>query len=110
MFKTFTLTAAAALTALTAIPAAADAHPRSRAQYHDNGNYAQSYRGQTRAYGNRNYTRCRSGTTGMIVGGAGGALLGREVVGRRSRSTGTILGAAAGALLGREATRDKRCR
>lgn len=109
MFKTFTLTAAATLTALTAIPAAAGAHPTGRSHYHDNGNYAQSYRGQTHAYGNRN-GRCRSGTTGMIVGGGAGALLGREVAGRRSRSTGTILGAAAGALLGREATRDKRCR
>ncbi len=108
MLKKFTLTAAAALTALTAIPAAADAHPRGRTQYHDNGAYAQSYRGQT--YANRNYTRCRSGTTGMIVGGGGGALLGRELAGRRSRGTGTILGAAAGALLGREVTRDKRCR
>lgn len=110
MLTKFTLTAAAALTALTAIPAAADAHHRGRAQYQNHGHYSQSYRGQTRAYDNRNYGRCRSGTTGMIVGGAGGALLGREIVGRRSRGTGTILGAAAGALLGREVTRDRRCR
>jgi len=48
--------------------------------------------------------RCeqKSGTTGLIVGGAAGALLGREVDGGRDRTLGTVLGAAGGALLGRE--------
>ncbi len=54
--------------------------------------------------GNDGQTYCRKkdGTTGLIIGGAAGALLGREVDGGRDRTVGTILGAAAGALLGRE--------
>lgn len=57
--------------------------------------------------------RCKrpNGTTGMIVGAAGGALIGRAVDTRGERATGTILGAAAGALLGREVERGRvRCR
>jgi len=91
MLKKFTLAAAAAAAAVTAMPAAAEAHQR-------NGYYESRYEGRTYA---RPYRRCR-GTTGTIVGGAGGALLGREVAGRGSRTLGTILGGAAGALLGRE--------
>ena len=43
--------------------------------------------------------RCKrsNGTTGLIVGGAGGALLGRAIDTHGERATGTILGAAAGA-------------
>jgi hypothetical protein len=93
MFKKVTLSTAAALTALTAMPAAAEAQGRNG--YYDGG-YQQSYRGY-----NRGYRRC-SGTTGTIIGGAGGALLGREIAGRGNRTTGTILGVAAGALLGRQ--------
>ena len=59
--------------------------------------------------------RCRrsNGTVGIIVGGAGGALIGRAVDGGRNRTTGTILGAAAGAVIGREVARNRstrRCR
>ncbi len=58
--------------------------------------------------------RCRrpNGTVGLIVGGAAGALIGREIDGGRDRTTGTIVGAAAGALLGREVDRGsrRRCR
>jgi uncharacterized protein YcfJ len=59
--------------------------------------------------------RCRksNGTVGMIVGGAGGALIGRAVDGGRNRTVGTVLGAAAGALAGREIQRNRsvrRCR
>jgi Glycine zipper 2TM domain len=58
----------------------------------------------------RTYCRKSNGTVGLVVGGAGGALLGRAVDGGRNRATGTILGAAAGALLGREVARKRRCR
>jgi hypothetical protein len=92
MFKSITLGVAASVAALTALPAAAEAQSR-------NGYYSQ-YEGRTDGYYPR-YRRC-SGTTGTIVGGAGGALLGREIAGRGNRTTGTILGVAAGALLGRE--------
>jgi len=57
--------------------------------------------------------RCKrpNGTTGLIVGAAGGALIGRAIDTRGERATGTILGAAAGALVGRELDRSRyRCR
>jgi hypothetical protein len=59
--------------------------------------------------------RCRrsNGTTGLIVGGAAGALVGRSIDGGRNRTTGTIVGAVAGALVGREIQRSsarRRCR
>lgn len=53
----------------------------------------------------RYYCRKNDGTTGLLIGGAAGALLGREVDGGRDRTLGTVLGAAAGALLGREVDR-----
>jgi len=53
--------------------------------------------------------RCKrsNGTTGLIVGGAGGALLGRAIDTHGERATGTILGAAAGALVGRSIDRNR---
>ncbi|MCA3721211.1 glycine zipper 2TM domain-containing protein [Phenylobacterium sp.] len=41
-----------------------------------------------------------AGTTGAVVGGIGGALLGRAIAGKGNKTTGTIVGAAAGAGLG----------
>ena len=59
----------------------------------------------------RTYCRKKDGTTGLIIGGAVGALLGREIDGGRERTLGTILGAAGGAVLGRSIARDgARCR
>ena len=58
----------------------------------------------------RYYCRRGNGTTGLVIGAAGGALIGRAIDGGRNRTTGTILGAAAGALLGREVQRNMRCR
>ncbi|QIK79066.1 glycine zipper 2TM domain-containing protein [Sphingomonas piscis] len=56
--------------------------------------------------------RCRrpNGTTGLIVGAAGGALIGRAVDTHGERATGTILGAAVGALAGRHIDRSRRVR
>ena len=57
--------------------------------------------------------RCKrsNGTTGLIVGAAGGALLGRAIDTRGERATGTILGAVGGALVGRSIDRSRvRCR
>jgi Glycine zipper 2TM domain len=60
---------------------------------------------------NRYYCRRDNGTTGLIIGGAVGALLGRELDRGRDRTVGTIVGAAGGALLGREIDRGGlRCR
>lgn len=76
--------------------------------------YGNSYRQRERSWrGNNGRYNCRrgSGTTGLVLGGAGGALLGREIDGGRDRTLGTILGAAGGALLGREIDRGgSRCR
>ncbi len=73
------------------------------------------YRGRTwRGRDGRTYCKRRNGTTGLLVGGAAGALAGRAIDGGRNRTTGTILGAAAGALVGREIDRNRkggyRCR
>jgi hypothetical protein len=70
---------------------------------------------QTRAYNGKSWydsqgrLRCRrnNGTTGLVVGAAGGALIGRAIDTQGGRATGTILGAAAGALLGREVERGR---
>ncbi|MED5546328.1 MAG: glycine zipper 2TM domain-containing protein [Pseudomonadota bacterium] len=59
----------------------------------------------------RYYCEKKDGTTGLLIGGAAGALLGREIDGGRDRTVGTLIGAAAGALLGREVDRGgQRCR
>ena len=76
--------------------------------------YGGYYDGYPRGYYRRGRYRCGSGTTGAIVGGATGALIGREIGrdgrryryrGRGSGTTGAIIGGAIGALVGREATR-----
>ncbi|MDE2596460.1 MAG: glycine zipper 2TM domain-containing protein [Sphingomonadales bacterium] len=68
----------------------------------------QSWRGEDGRY----YCRRPDGTTGLIVGGAVGGVIGHEVAGRRGdRTLGTILGMAGGALLGRAIDRNgSRCR
>lgn len=61
----------------------------------------------------RTYCKRPNGTTGLIVGGAVGALAGRAIDGGRNRTLGTLAGAAGGALLGREVQRSsskRRCR
>ena len=75
---------------------------------------AQYYSGKTwRDSQGRLRCRKRNGTTGLIVGGAAGALAGRAIDTRGERTTGTLVGAAAGALLGRHVDRNRggrRCR
>lgn len=59
----------------------------------------------------RYYCKRDNGTTGLVVGAVGGALLGRTVDIRGDRSLGTLLGAIGGGLLGREVDRgEARCR
>jgi uncharacterized protein YcfJ len=123
MRKTLLAIAAAALT-LPAAPAFADPPPwapahgkRAKdARYDRYGRYAQPvvltrndrvWRGDDGRY----YCRRDNGTTGLIVGAAAGALLGRAIDGGRERTLGTILGAAGGAVIGREIDRGGlRCR
>jgi hypothetical protein len=63
-----------------------------------------------RGHDGRVYCRKSNGTTGLIVGGVGGALAGRAIDTQGDRATGTIIGAAAGALIGREIDSNRRCR
>lgn len=83
-------------------------------QGYNNRGYNQAYQGRTwRGRDGRYYCRRSNGTTGLLVGGVAGALLGREIDGGRNRTAGTLIGGAAGALLGREVQRSSsgsRCR
>ncbi len=89
--------AAAMILPTMIVPSSADA----RSQYRE-------WRGRD----GRTYCRRSNGTTGLIVGGAAGALAGRAVDTRGDRTVGTLLGAAGGAVLGHEIDRGgkRRCR
>ncbi len=66
------------------------------------------YRGSDGRY----YCKRNDGTTGLIVGGAGGAVLGNVIDGGHNRVAGTLIGGALGALLGKsiDQNTDVRCR
>ena len=96
--------AAASLAMPVAMPAPAAARHYNDGYYH--GKVWRDSRGRWRC-------KRSNGTTGLLVGAAGGALVGRAIDGGRDRATGTIVGAAAGALVGREIDRSssrRRCR
>jgi uncharacterized protein YcfJ len=117
MLKKIVISTAVAASALTALPAAAEAQSRyGYSSRYDNGAYAQRYgyynqaQRYDRRYANQRYynqryynhygQRC-SGSTGTIIGAIAGGLLGNEVAGRGDRTLGAIIGAGAGALAGR---------
>jgi hypothetical protein len=99
---------ATAAASLVALPGAASA------QYYPDPYYGGGgYNGQTH-YGNR----C-SGTTGTVIGGVAGAVVGSKIANGRQRydyygnrrgggssATGAIIGGAVGALLGRKVDKD----
>jgi len=59
----------------------------------------------------RTYCQKENGTTGLLIGGAVGALAGHEVAGSGNRTLGALIGAAGGGLLGRAIDlSDARCR
>lgn len=120
----FVLAATLTAAALTALPAAADPPPwapahgkraKDAALYDSRGRYVQPvvitredriWRGSDGRY----YCRRDNGTTGLVIGAAVGALVGREIDGGRDRTAGTVVGAVAGGLLGREIDRgDLKC-
>ena len=77
------------------------------AQYDRYGNYTgRTWRGRD----GRIHCRRGNGTTGLLIGGAGGALIGHELDGGRNHTTGTVVGAVAGALIGREVQRSRQSR
>lgn len=60
------------------------------------------YRGQD----NRYYCRRNDGTTGLVIGGLAGGLLGNTIAPGGSKLLGTVLGGGAGALLGQAIGKD----
>jgi uncharacterized protein YcfJ len=109
---------AAVSLAVPATPALADHHKGHRysSAYDNNGRYREPRRisRNDRVWQGRDgryYCKRGNGTTGLIIGAAGGALLGRAVDTRGERVTGTILGAVLGGVVGREIDRGQaRCR
>ncbi len=110
-----TLLAAMAATTLTTGIVAADpalarngnGQWRNERVYHRTDNGIRYWRGED----GRNYCRKPNGTTGLLIGGVAGALIGRSIDTRGDRTVGTLLGAAGGAVLGREIERSSaRCR
>ena len=69
-----------------------------------------------RVYTRNGHTYCRhsDGTTGLIVGGVGGAVAGSAIAGRGNGTLGAIIGGVGGALGGRaidrSMTASRRCR
>lgn len=76
------------------------------------GDYVRADTRVWRGRDNRYYCSRSDGTTGLLIGGAAGAVLGSEVAGRGDRTLGALLGGLGGALLGRSIDRsdDYRCR
>ena len=69
----------------------------------------QVYRGSDGRY----YCKRSDGTTGLLIGGAAGGIVGNVIDGGRNRVAGTLIGGALGAILGKkvEQSNDQyRCR
>ena len=65
------------------------------------------YRGSDGRY----YCKRSDGTTGLVLGAAGGGILGNIIDGGRHRTAGTLIGGALGALAGKSIEQsDVRCR
>jgi uncharacterized protein YcfJ len=88
--KSLIAIAAAAATALTGVAAptlAAAQYAPSGVYYREDPCYVQ---------------RHNSGTTGAVIGGIAGAVLGSQVAGRGARTEGAVIGGAAGAVAGHQ--------
>lgn len=97
--------AAAAMTLPLAAPAFGDPPPWAPAhgrRDHDRRHYYRTDNGIRYWRGDDGRYHCRrsDGTTGLLIGGVAGALVGRSIDTEGDRATGTIVGAAAGALIG----------
>ncbi|UIJ47381.1 glycine zipper 2TM domain-containing protein [Sphingomonas cannabina] len=86
------------------------------ARYYRPGTEERVLRPEDRVYAGedgRYYCKRSDGTTGLIVGGAAGGILGNVIDGGHSRTVGTLLGGAIGALAGRSIDQQQsqvRCR
>lgn len=112
--KAILATALAAATMTAVMPSASFARDRDRHGYsreHRGDHYRNNRYADRRGYRDDRSYRCRKsgGTTGLLLGGVAGALLGRAVDTRGDRAPGTIVGAGAGALAGRAIDRNSSC-
>ena len=127
MTKILIAAAMIGLAAPVAVPAPAVAQHHSRydnrwqgdrdsrwdpADHYRAGNYRERRLGRNdriyRGRDGRYYCRRSNGTTGLVVGGIAGGLLGNAIAGG---TLGTLIGAGGGALLGRSIDRgDVKCR
>ncbi|QIK80079.1 hypothetical protein G7077_11510 [Sphingomonas piscis] len=98
MRKFSMLAAAAAVVATSSVPAV-----MASANAHATGRYHVHHLKSGRTHYARKYCRRSNGTTGLVAGGVGGALVGRKVIGKGI--LGTVAGAAGGALAGRAVDR-----
>ncbi|VWX58927.1 glycine zipper 2TM domain-containing protein [Sphingorhabdus sp. 109] len=112
------LAAASLVVPAAAVLDSAPAHAKSKhkSRYDEHGRYYEPRRlGRNdriwRGKDGRYHCKRDNGTTGLIIGGAVGALVGRGIDTDGDRTVGTLLGAAGGALLGREIDRGElKCR
>lgn len=66
----------------------------------------QIYRGRDGRY----YCKRKDGTTGLIIGGVAGGVLGHEIAPGGSKTVGAVLGAVAGGLVGKSLDDGVKCR
>jgi uncharacterized protein YcfJ len=74
--------------------------------------YRHHYRGRSYRHSYRGRCRHSSGTTGLVAGGVGGALVGNSIFGHGALGTiaGGVGGAFAGRAIDRTITAPRRCR
>lgn len=98
-----------ALSAVSLVIPATMAVPTDKVEARKKRYQPREYRGSD----GRRYCRHSDGTTGLIAGGVGGAVLGNTIAGRGDKTLGTVIGGVAGAFGGRAIDRantaDRRC-
>ncbi|WHO37394.1 glycine zipper 2TM domain-containing protein [Sphingobium sp. AP49] len=109
--KSIIAIAMAAATFSATVPVTSFARDRGHGWHHNDRGHDRGRYADRRGYRDDRSYRCRKsgGTTGLLVGGVAGALLGRAVDTRGDRAPGTIIGAGAGALAGRAIDRNSSC-
>ena len=100
------IAAAAAMAATSSVPAV-----MAPASAHATGRYHTHTLKSGKTHYARKYCRRSDGTTGLIAGGVGGALVGRKVIGKGILGTGAgiVGGALAGRAIDRTVTAGSRC-
>lgn len=100
------IAAAAAMAATSSVPAV-----MAPASAHATGRYHTHTLKSGKTHYARKYCRRSDGTTGLIAGGVGGAVVGRKVIGKGILGTGAgiVGGALAGRAIDRTITAGSRC-